>query len=95
MFYETLEETIEEAKRNPIKAKARELGLPELFSMQFNRKIYNTRLSNYAENLGGMVKGITKDIEEIGGIVIHMKKYGTYLHNCTKDLNNELILKAA
>jgi hypothetical protein len=77
MFYETLEETIEEAKRNPIKAKARELGLPELFSMQFNRKIYNTRLSNYAENLGGMVKGITKDIEEIGGIVIHMKKYGT------------------
>ena len=77
MFYETLEETIEEAKRNPIKAKARELGLPELFSMQFNRKIYNTRLSNYSENLGGMVKGITKDIEEIGGIVIHMKKYGT------------------
>ena len=95
MFYEPLEETIEEAKRNPIKAKARELGLPELFSMQFNRKIYNTRLSNYAENLGGMVKGITKDIEEIGGIVIHMKKYGTQLHNCTKDLNNELILKAA
>ena len=60
-----------------MKQKRRELALPELFSMQFNKKIYNTRLSNYAENLGGMVKGITKDIEEIGGLVIHMKKYGT------------------
>jgi hypothetical protein len=46
MFYEPLEETIEEAKRNPMKVKARELGLPVLFSMQFNRKIYNTRLAN-------------------------------------------------
>lgn len=60
-----------------MKAKTKELGLPELFSMQFNRKIYNTRLSNYAENLGVMVKGITKDIEEIGGLVIHLNKYGT------------------
>ena len=33
MFYEPLEETIEEAKRNPMKVKARELALPELFSM--------------------------------------------------------------
>ena len=23
------------------------LGLPELYSMQFNKKIFNTRLSNY------------------------------------------------
>jgi len=34
-------------------------------------------LYNYAENLGSMVKGITKDIEEIGGLVIHLSKYGT------------------
>lgn len=57
------------------------LGLPELYSMQFNKKIYNTRLSNYQENLGNLVKGITKDINEVSDLVIHLKKYGLQMHN--------------
>lgn len=62
------------------------LGLPELYSMQFNKKIYNTRLSNYQENLGNLVKGITKDINEVSDLVIHLKKYGLQMHNISKDL---------
>ena len=39
--------------------------LPELYSMKFNRKIFNNRLSNQFENLGNLVNGVTKDINDI------------------------------
>ena len=29
-----------------------EFNLPELYSMQFNKKLYNNRLSNHYDNLG-------------------------------------------
>jgi len=48
--------------------------------MQFNKKIYNTRLSNYQENLGRLVKGITKDINEMSELVVGLKKYGTQIN---------------
>lgn len=54
--------------------------------MQFSKKIFNTRLSNYQENLGNLVKGITKDINEVSDLVIGLKKYGLQMHNISKDL---------
>lgn len=62
------------------------LGLPELYSMQFNKKIFNTRLSNYQENLGNLVKGITKDINEVSDLVIGLNKYGLRMANISKEL---------
>jgi hypothetical protein len=38
--------------------------------MQFNKKIFNTRLTNYQDNLGNLVKGITKDINEVSALII-------------------------
>ena len=54
--------------------------------MQFNKKIFNTRLSNYQENLGNLVKGITKDINEVSELVIGLNKYGLRMANISKEL---------
>ena len=67
----------EEIKNNPTFQKNEEFGLPELYSMQFNKKIFNTRLTNYQDNLGNLVKGITKDINEVSALIIDTQKYGT------------------
>jgi len=71
------------------KSNNEEFNLPELFSMQMNRKIQNTRLQNKPENLGNLVTGITKDIQEISGIVLSLEKYGTEIHNLQKDIQME------
>jgi hypothetical protein len=60
--------------------------LPELYSMQLDKKIFNSRLCNSFEDLGSLVKGITKDINEIADITINLENYGVQVHNVAKDL---------
>ena len=56
--------------------------------MQLKRKIFNNRLSNHFDNLGGLVTGITKDINEISGLVLSMEKYGTQINGLKKEISN-------
>jgi len=81
IFYDQ-QKILDEIDTDPVKKRKNNeaLGLPELYSMQFNKKIYNTRLSNYQENLGRLVKGITKDINEMSELVVGLKKYGTQIN---------------
>lgn len=53
-----------------------EYNLPELSSMQMKKKIFNTRLSNNFENLGTLVTGVTKDINEISSVLLSLERYG-------------------
>ena len=71
----------EELSNNPnLKKKNTENGMPELYSMQFKKKIFNNRLSNDPENLGNLVTGITKDINELSQLILYMEKYGNTAH---------------
>lgn len=68
--------------------KNEEFGLPELYSMQMNKKIFNNRLSNDYDNLGSLVTGMQKDLNEISGMILGFEKYGTQVHNLRKDVQN-------
>jgi hypothetical protein len=54
--------------------------------MQMNKKIYNNRLSNDYDNLGSLVTGMQKDLNEISGMILGFEKYGTQVHNLRKDV---------
>jgi len=54
--------------------------------MKFNRKIVNNRLSNEFENLGSLVNGVTKDINDISKILMGMTKYGNQFNNMKQDI---------
>ena len=78
IFYDRQNLLDEEAEDNGGKKVSNEsLGLPTLYSMQFKQKIFNNRLQNDPENLGQLVTGITKDINEISQLTLSLEKYGT------------------
>lgn len=58
--------------------------------MQLDKKIFNSRLCNSFEDLGSLVKGITKDINEIADITINLENYGVQVHNVAKDLKDQV-----
>lgn len=70
-----------------LKSNNEDYNLPELFSMQLNKKIYNNRLSNHYDNLGGLVTGVTKDIKEVADMLLGMEKYGVQLHSIKNQVN--------
>jgi hypothetical protein len=88
IFYDTQETIDEEIKVNPEKKRLQEFGLPEVYSMQLDKKIYNSRLCNDFDNLGSLVKGITKDITDVSKLTLDMQKYGLNIHNVKKDFSN-------
>lgn len=57
--------------------------------MQMNKKIFNNRLSNDYDNLGSLVTGMQKDLNEISGMILGFEKYGTQVHNLRKDVQNQ------
>lgn len=86
IFYDTQDILDEEAARDPAKKRLEDMQLPELSSMQLDKKLYNSRLCNDFDNLGNLIKGITKDIVEVSQLTLNMKKYGMNVHNISKDL---------
>jgi len=78
-----LDEDDEELK---VKAEIEKFQLPEIYSMKFNRKIFNNRLSNEFENLGPLVNGVTKDINDISKILMGLTKYGNQFNNMKQDI---------
>lgn len=54
--------------------------------MKFNKKIFNNRLSNEHENLGTLVNGVTKDINDISMILMGLNKYGNQFNNMKEDI---------
>lgn len=76
----------EEAASNPLKSKNEEYALPEIYSMQLNKKIFNNRLQNKFENLGNLVTGMSKDINEMSSLILSLEKYGSQMHNLKKDV---------
>jgi hypothetical protein len=81
IFFDRQNVIDEELSNNPnLKKKNTENGMPELYSMQFKKKIFNNRLSNNPENLGNLVTGITKDINELSQLILSMEKYGNTAH---------------
>ena len=82
VFYDRQNLLDEEDEDNGGKVqKNEEFGLPTLYSMQFNKKIFNNRLQNDPENLGLLVTGITKDINEISQLTLSLEKYGHQTQN--------------
>ena len=75
IFYDPLETDILGDDKEK-KESNENFNLPELYSMQFNKKLYNNRLSNHYDNLGALVTGITKDIKEVSDMVLSLEKYG-------------------
>ena len=59
--------------------------------MQFNKKIFNNRLSNQQDNLGSQVTGITKDINELSQLILSMEKYGNHTHQLKNHVQQERI----
>lgn len=88
IFYDSQEVLDEEIANNPEKKHLEEYGLPQLYSMKLEKKIYNSRLCNDFDNLGSLVKGITKDITDVSKLTLDMQKYGLNIHNVKKDFTN-------
>ena len=62
--------------KDPKKKELEEYNLPELYSMQMNKKIYNNRLSNNYDNLKELVVGVSKDVNEVTQLLLKIEKYG-------------------
>jgi hypothetical protein len=72
-----------------LRNKNEEFNLPELYSMKLNKKIYNTRLSNEYDNLGPLVTGMQKDLNDISGMILSFEKYSSQVHNLRKDVQSQ------
>ena len=92
IFYDTQETLDREDEQFPEKKKNRDFGLPELYSRQLDKKIYNSRLCNNFEDIGGLCKGISKDIIEMSKLTIDMQKYGLNIHNVKKDFKQQRMM---
>ena len=55
--------------------------MPEMSSMTFKKKLYNTRLRNKKEDLGQIVSGATKDITDITKLLLSLNKYRAEVMN--------------
>ena len=86
IFYDRQNVLDEDTDKDSAASKNEEFGLPEIYSMQMNKKIYNNRLSNDYDNLGSLVTGMQKDLNEISGMILGFEKYGTQVHNLRKDV---------
>ena len=92
IFYDTQDVMTEELNENGEKKESNEdYNLPELYSMQFNKKIYNNRLSNHYDNLGQLVTGITKDIKEVSDMVLSLEKYGVHFHQMSDQVRDQTL----
>lgn len=49
--------------------------MPEMSSIQLNKKLYNTRLRNRPQDLQQIVSGATKDITDITKLLLTLNKY--------------------
>lgn len=89
IFYDR-KNIFEEETKNSIQRQNEEQGLPQLYSMQFKQKIFNNRLSNHPENLGALVTGITKDINDLSQVLLNVEKYGQTIHQLKKEAKKEM-----
>jgi hypothetical protein len=93
IFYDRQNILDEDDEDLKLKAEIEKFQLPELYSMKFNRKIFNNRLSNEFENLGSLVNGVTKDINDISKILMGMEKYGNQFNNMKQDIKLQEMLE--
>ena len=49
--------------------------LPELFSINLDRKLYNSRMQNEKDDLQQIVSGATKDITDVTKLLLSLSKY--------------------
>ena len=90
IFYEPLEVAVLGDEQKEKEENNDNYNLPELYSMQFNKKLYNNRLSNHYDNLGQLVTGITKDIKEVSDMLLSLEKYGVNFHQLADSVRDQV-----
>ena len=65
--------------------------LPELFSLQLQNKLYNTRLQNQPGDLQQIISGATKHIHDITRLLLSLSKYRADTMGAIGDTVNQMI----
>ena len=67
--------------------------LPELYSIDLQRKLYNGRMMNEKEDLQQIVSGATKDITDVSKLLLSLSRYRaetmSAMNNAVGNLKNQ------